>query len=89
MWEYSLEKAYRYSADLVELDLEDRRIRMNDLERTLRTVPIAELGKENTKRFKDWIKHMESLDPKEMKKKEEEKKKDPLKSLRGVVPFIG
>lgn len=62
---------------------------MIDLERTLRTVPIAELGKENTKRFKSWTEHIDALDPEKMKKKEEERKKDPLKPLRGIVPFIG
>lgn len=89
IWNYSIEKVNRYSTDLIELELEERRSKMKDLETTLRTIPIAELGKDNAKRYKEWIAHMDSLDIKKTQKKEEEKKKDPFKALRGVVPFVG
>lgn len=74
---------------VVELELEDR---YNDAWKTYYaslTTGTVDNKKAAAEQRKIWKQYIESIDIRKIKHKAEEKKKDPLKALRGIVPFVG
>ena len=90
IWDYSIEKVSRYYADLIELEMLDRRKLSIDVYMATSVAHLTESREANRKRLQAWEEHLKNLDPKHVKKEAETKKKDPFAKLRltGLVPFV-
>ena len=89
IWNYSIEKSQRYYEDLVELEIEKMRDDAIRLYKAVAAAFVTESQKVNKDRTEAFIKYLDSLDLEKQKREREEKKKDPFKGLKGLVPFLG
>jgi len=87
IWNYSIEKSQRYYTDLVELDLEDKYSDAIKIYYAVLAAVPADTREAARSRHESWKKYLESIDIEKIKKHAEDKKKDPVKALRGLIPF--
>jgi hypothetical protein len=89
IWKYSIEKVQRYYDDLIGLEMENTRNDAIKIYRAVSAAVLTEAHKVNKERADAFRKYLDSLDLDRHKKEIEEKKKDPVKNLRGIIPFMG